>query len=305
MDASTSSLGGRGDWTETYQYWDKYEEEPDHEGNEKKKQEQEERYRSYMAQPGAFMGHDHDHAIERKLFEKSEVEKMAYCENHRRLGNYLFLECIFPKAAEQYQLALSYYEYCFPEDDDMQTELDGLRHACLCNISLCYYRMKQWRMAVQAAGQVLEEDSNNVKALYRRAQAYRALDEYESAENDILRAQGLNPADKGITREIQALHAQRWSAVREEKTLSVQMLGEGRKGSHRGRNGDVYSAADLAAHDEQEMLLHWSSPAGNGRIRPTAKASSNGVTQQTSMIDCLSVAMPLEPVLPSGLSCLV
>jgi tetratricopeptide (TPR) repeat protein len=157
-------------------------------------------------------------------------------------------------------------------------------------------------MAVQAAGQVLEEDPNNVKALYRRAQAYRALDEYESAESDAVRAQGLNPADKGITREIQALHAQRRSAVRDEKTLAVQMLGEGRKSNQRGQNGDTYSAADLAADDEREVLLHWSSPAGNGRIRPTAQNSSGGPqTSNVRVIDCLSVALPLEPVLPTGL----
>jgi hypothetical protein len=165
------------DWTETYQYWDKCDVEDEEVQQAQKMSEQ--RMRNYLESPGAFMGHDHDHSVERKLLEKSEPEKMAYCENHRRLGNYLFLESIFPKAAEQYQLALSYYEYCFPTDEATMQELDDVRHACLCNISLCYYRMKQWRLAVQAATEVLQEDAGNVKALYRRAQAHRALDEYE------------------------------------------------------------------------------------------------------------------------------
>ena len=103
---------------------------------------------------------------------------MNHCEKHRLKGNYLFLESLFPKAAEQYQLALSYYEYCFPDNDEAQLQLDNLRHACLCNISLCYYRMGQWRMAMSSATQVIEEDENNAKALFRRSQAYRALDEY-------------------------------------------------------------------------------------------------------------------------------
>lgn len=165
------------DWTDTYQYWDKCDVEDEEVQQAQKMSEQ--RMRNYLESPGAFMGHDHDHSVERKLLEKSESEKMAYCENHRRLGNYLFLESIFPKAAEQYQLALSYYEYCFPTDEATIQELDEVRHACLCNISLCYYRMKQWRLAAQAASEVLQEDAGNVKALYRRAQAHRALDEYE------------------------------------------------------------------------------------------------------------------------------
>ena len=168
----------KGDWTDSYQFWSQFKEEPEP-LNEQQLRDQEAKTRAMLDQPGTFMGHDHDHAVERKLLEKSEADKMTYCENHRRLGNYLFLESIFPKAAEQYRLALSYYEYCFPEDEKMQEELDQVRYACLCNISLCYYRMKQWRNAVQAASEVLQEDADNTKALYRRAQAYRALDEYE------------------------------------------------------------------------------------------------------------------------------
>lgn len=161
------------DWTETYSFWSKWE---DTDETQQKKHENE--AKSAMDHSAAFMGHDHDHAVERKLLEFSEIEKMNFCEKHRLKGNYLFLESIFPKAAEQYQLALSYYEYCFPDDDEAQLKLESLRHACLCNISLCFYRMGHWRMALSSAAQVIEEDKDNAKALFRRAQAYRALDEY-------------------------------------------------------------------------------------------------------------------------------
>jgi tetratricopeptide (TPR) repeat protein len=107
---------------------------------------------------------------------------MEYCEIHRLKGNYLFLETFYPKAAEQYQLALSYYEYCFPTDDELQLKLDLLRYACLCNISLCFYKMGLWRLALNNANQVLNEDKFNVKALFRRAQAYRAMYEYRYIE---------------------------------------------------------------------------------------------------------------------------
>lgn len=181
LDASKSienNLNGatRGDWTDTYSYWSKWE---DSDVTKKAKDENDAKSNSSMMDHSAsFMGHDHDHAVERKLLELSEIEKIEFCEKHRLKGNYLFLESLFPKAAEQYQLALSYYEYCFPDDDEAQSELETLRHACLCNISLCFYRMGHWRMALSSATQVIEEDQNNAKALFRRAQAYRALDEY-------------------------------------------------------------------------------------------------------------------------------
>ena len=37
------------------------------------------------------------------MFELPEKEKMAFCERHRLLGNYLYGEGVLPKAAEQYK----------------------------------------------------------------------------------------------------------------------------------------------------------------------------------------------------------
>ena len=164
----------KADWTDSYSFWSKWEDSEDASGVQNDNAAKE----NATDASASFMGHDHDHSVERKLLDLSEAERLNFCETHRRKGNYLFLESLFPKAAEQYQLALSYYEYCFPDDDETQAVLDTLRRACLCNISLCYYRMGYWRMALNAASQVLQEDENDVKALFRRAQAYRALDEY-------------------------------------------------------------------------------------------------------------------------------
>jgi len=86
------------------------------------------------------MGHYHDHSEERKLFKLPEAEKMAFCEHHRLLGNALYREGHLHKAAEKYQLALSYYQYCFPEEEALQAQLDAVRLACLCNASLCMRR---------------------------------------------------------------------------------------------------------------------------------------------------------------------
>lgn len=65
-----------------------------------------------------------------------------------------------------------------------QSALDGVRHACLCNLSLCYTLMGRYRSAVEAADRVLCDSKSlqadlRAKALFRRARAYRHLDEYE------------------------------------------------------------------------------------------------------------------------------
>ncbi len=63
----------------------------------------------------------------------------------------------YTQAAERYNIALAYYEYCFPDSEEKQKELDNLRHICLCNIALCYIHMGHFRQAIQSADMVIKE----------------------------------------------------------------------------------------------------------------------------------------------------
>lgn len=164
------------DWTQAYANWNKYEDTEDLQQNKM----QEEAKLDGILNKADTLGHYHDHSKERAFFERPENEKFAACEDNRLMGNYLFKEGVYAKAAEHYQIAIAYYEYCFPDDALQQQNLDELRRACLCNISLCYLRLGHLRQAVEAAATVLKETGGrHGKALFRRAQAYRALDEYE------------------------------------------------------------------------------------------------------------------------------
>lgn len=216
-----SQQGLMGDWTKVYTYWKDWD---DVEELKETKAKEEENLRELSNRPD-FMGHYHDHSEERKIFELPEDEKLALCERHRALGNHLYLEGLLPKAAEQYQTAMSYYEYCFPDDVDMQVHLEELRHACLCNISLCYLRMGNLREAVESATHVIEENPKAAKAYYRRARAYRMLDEYENAEQDLRKAAALTPLDKAIEKEMNALQSQRAHAYQNSKVMASMMLG--------------------------------------------------------------------------------
>ena len=39
-------------------------------------------------------------------------------------------DTFFGKAAEQYQVAMSLYEYCFPDTDEDQRALDAIKQTC-------------------------------------------------------------------------------------------------------------------------------------------------------------------------------
>jgi len=78
-----------------------------------------------------------------------------------------------------HEQGVSYYEYCFPDDENMQKRLDEVKQMCLLNSALCNLRLKRFRNAVNCCDQVLHEDAQNVKALFRRATAHRNLGEFE------------------------------------------------------------------------------------------------------------------------------
>ena len=98
--------------SQSYEKWDKWN---DVETLNQAAEEEQQRIEALKKKASPAMhSHAHDHSEERKFFEKDEKEKKSFCERHRAKGNYLFHEGLYPKAAEQYQLAISYYDYCFP-----------------------------------------------------------------------------------------------------------------------------------------------------------------------------------------------
>lgn len=55
--------------------------------------------------------------------------------------------------------------------------------------------------------QVLQEDKDNLKALFRRGKAHNGMGHTDEALRDLLAAARLAPADKAISREIHAVKA--------------------------------------------------------------------------------------------------
>ncbi len=164
------------DWTKSYEAWDEWAKEEEL----RELQLKEESRRDALLGQQQMLGHVHDHSKERDFFRLPESEKFRTCEEYRSLGNYLFKEGNYALSLEKYQIAVAYYEYCFPEQETEQKELDELRHACLCNMSLCYIRLGEYRKAIEKTTQVLNETNNqSAKAFFRRGQAHRLLDEYE------------------------------------------------------------------------------------------------------------------------------
>lgn len=212
--SSSNSIGTKEevnkDWTKTYEKWDQFIDR-DEVIELKKKEEQD--YESLLAKADN-LGHVHNHTEEREFFQQPEHQKLEVCKGYRTLGNYFVYEGSFLEAIEAYETSIGYYEYCFPEEEENQKELDDIRVACFLNVSMCYLRVKEFRKAIESASNAIRETKElNPKAFYRRGQAYRCLDDYENAKTDLEKALKIVPKDKMILEELKLLKVRHYAIL--------------------------------------------------------------------------------------------
>ncbi|KAG6387543.1 hypothetical protein SASPL_152735 [Salvia splendens] len=129
---------------------------------------------------------------EKESWDMNE-EKIAASGKKKEEGNTRFQAGKYARASQRYEKAVGFivYDLSFSEEEKEQAKV--LKVSCNLNNAACKLKLKNYKEAKNLCSEVLEADANNVKALYRRAQAYINLVEFELAKKDIKKALEIDP----------------------------------------------------------------------------------------------------------------
>jgi tetratricopeptide (TPR) repeat protein len=176
---------------------------------------------------GAGPGCNHDKSAEREVFDLGTRGILEACARFKSAGNDYFREGQWYRAAGEYKRVSAYLDYCFPDTSEERAEVDAVLRSALLNLAAAKLKTRQHAEVVDVCGRVLRKDPDCVKALFRRARARRATDDYEAAAEDLERAARLAPGRREIERERQLLDAARRGHRRRSRAAARRMFGGG------------------------------------------------------------------------------
>ncbi|KAK6938558.1 hypothetical protein RJ641_032066 [Dillenia turbinata] len=137
-----------------------------------------------------------DFTKEKAPWELSSKEKIEAAGKRKEEGNLLFESAKYLRAGKKYDKAADYVSEDGSFGDDDQKLAKALRISCWLNGAACSLKLNNYGEAISLCSKVLDVEFCNVKALYRRVQAYMETTDLDLAELDIKRALEADPQNR-------------------------------------------------------------------------------------------------------------
>ncbi|KAM6553505.1 hypothetical protein CsatB_014267 [Cannabis sativa] len=141
----------------------------------------------------------------KESWDMNTQEKIEAAGKKKEEGNALFKAGKYERASKRYEKAVGFVEYDSSFSDEEKQQAKVLKITCNLNNAACKLKLKDYKQAGTLFTKVLDLDSKNVKALYRRAQAYIQLVDLDSAEIDIKKALEIEPDNRDVKMEYKLL----------------------------------------------------------------------------------------------------
>merc|ERR1712187_401658 len=107
----------------------------------------------------------------KETWDMSEEEKVEFGTARKEVGSGLFKNGRFALALQRYKKTAEMINYIDNFKEENKVKAKDLKKACELNKAAVYLKLKDYTEARSACDTILKDDKQNVKALYRHAQA--------------------------------------------------------------------------------------------------------------------------------------
>jgi len=173
----------------------------------------------------------------------STPEKISKAEIEKKAGNEFFQAGNVRQAIKRYHIALLYLkdiEKPSPleklagveegknkkvSDEDLFL-INSLRGICYNNLAACLLKQEKrnYEKVIDYTSKTLAVDPNNIKALFRRGQAYLYTNDIDRSEMDFMMIKSLDQEDKCIVKFVSLIEVERKRQMCKEKNLYKKMM---------------------------------------------------------------------------------
>jgi tetratricopeptide (TPR) repeat protein len=140
-------------------------------------------------------------------------------------ANELFAGGNYRHAAARYVKALTHCGKFFDLSPVEEKEVMETKLSLYLNVALAYIKLEKLDNAYQYCNDALSLDTNNVKALYRRASVLYQKRKFDDAMRDCVEAENLAPDDKAVKKLKALLEQQIAKQKKKEKAMAKKMFG--------------------------------------------------------------------------------
>ncbi len=204
-------------------------------------------------------------------------DALALAASMKSTGNDLFKAGDVSGARSSYDGALDALK-ALTEDIQKEEKVKTVLIALHGNCAMCSVKSEEWSAAVEAASEVIQRQSDNVKALYRRGLSYHKLKNHDKAKKDLVACLKADPTNASAKKELVACEkaivaAEKKSAAALKAAYRDNMFGGSDKGLYDDR--EKARAAKKRKEEEEENRLHdeWTKSKLDRR--------NKGLTEQT------------------------
>ncbi|XP_018412986.1 PREDICTED: peptidyl-prolyl cis-trans isomerase FKBP8 [Nanorana parkeri] len=154
-------------------------------------------------------------------------QKLDLANKKRERGNYYYQQADYVFAINSYDIALKIVNSSSKVDftSEEEAELLDVKMKCLNNLAASQLKLDHFEAALKSCNMVLEQQPENIKALFRKGKVLAQQGEYSDAIAILRKALKLEPSNKTIHAELSKLVKKHSEQKNVETAMYKKMLG--------------------------------------------------------------------------------